>query len=215
MVNKEYMECLAYVKEYLTKHGGLTSPNPRHPFRSRFQHTIRVLHWCFRLTEGMGHVDKEALYMAAIFHDIGYADCDNCHHAIRSGRAFHEYAKMQKMEDGFRERVERLIYAHSNKSLLKCGGASLELILLMEADLLDEEGVMGVVWDCMAMGNIHADSYAAAYYHIVKNSNKEEPNPMVTERAKLFWEKKKQAVSEFADILAEDLMIGSPYFDIP
>ncbi len=38
---------------------------------------------------------------------------------------------------------------------------------------------------------------------------------MVTERAKLFWEKKKQAVSEFADILAEDLMIGSPYFDIP
>lgn len=215
MVNKEYMEYLAYVKGYLTKNGGLTSPNPRHPFRSRFQHTIRVLHWCFRLAEGLQGVDKEALYMAAIFHDIGYAGCDNCHHAIRSGRAFHEYAKGQGMEEVFREKVERLIYAHSNKSLLSQEGTSLELVLLMEADLLDEEGAMGIVWDCMAMGNIHADSYAAAYYHIKENSNKEEPNPMVTEKGKLFWEKKKRVVSEFTDILAEDLMIGSPYFDIP
>lgn len=118
------------------------------------------------------------------------------------------------MDEEFREKVERLIYAHSNKALLKEKNIGLELILLMEADLLDEEGAMGIVWDCMSMGNIHASSYAAAYYHIMENSNKEEPNPMVTERAKVFWEKKKQVVSEFAEILAEDLMIGSPYFDI-
>ncbi len=214
MRKERYSEYLAYVKEYLTKHGGMVSPNPRHPFRSRFQHTIRVLHWCFRLTEGMEQVEKEVLYTAAIFHDIGYADKDNDRHALRSGKAFHEYALESRMDEEFREKVERLIYAHSNKALLKEKNIGLELILLMEADLLDEEGAMGIVWDCMSMGNIHASSYAAAYYHIMENSNKEEPNPMVTERAKVFWEKKKQVVSEFAEILAEDLMIGSPYFDI-
>lgn len=215
MVNEKYMEYLAYVKEYLTQNGGIVSRNPRHPFRSRFQHTIRVLHWCFRLAEGMEMVNRDLLYTAAIFHDIGYADQDNEHHAVRSGKAFHEYAIAHQMEDGFREQVERFIYAHSNKSLLYNKDTSLELILLLEADLLDEEGAMGIVWDCMAMGNVHAKSYAAAYYHIMENSNKVGPNPMVTEKARMFWEKKKQIVAEFADILAEDLMIGSPYFDIP
>ena len=214
MVNGKYMEYLAYVKEYLAQNGGIVSPNPRHPFRSRFQHTIRVLHWCSRLAEGVEGVDKEALYTAAIFHDIGYAGRDNDCHAVRSGRAFHEYAKACQMDVPFREKVERLIYAHSNKALLQKENISLELVLLMEADLLDEEGAMGIVWDCMAMGNIHASSYAAAYYHIMENSNKVERNPMVTERAKMFWEKKKQVVAEFAEILAEDLMIGSPYFEI-
>lgn len=215
MANEKYMEYLAYVKGYLVQNGGIVSQNPRHPFRSRFQHTIRVLHWCSRLAEGLEGVDKEALYTAAIFHDIGYAGHDNGCHALRSGRAFHEYATASGMEEPFREKVERLIYAHSNKELMKKEGTSLELILLMEADLLDEEGAMGIVWDCMAMGNIHASSYAAAYYHIMENSNKVEGNPMVTERAKMFWEKKKRVVAEFAEILAEDLMIGSPYFDIP
>ncbi len=214
MVNEKYMEYLMYVKEYLTQNGGLFSLNPRHPFRSRFQHTIRVLHWCFRLTEGMEDVDQEMLCTAAIFHDIGYADHDNDHHAVRSGRAFHAYALSHQMEDRFREQVERLIYAHSNKALLQSGNISLELTLLLEADLLDEEGAMGIVWDCMAMGNDHVKSYAEAYYHIMESSNKPEPNPMVTERAKMFWEKKKRIAAEFADILAEDLMIGSPYFDI-
>lgn len=214
MRRERYTEYLEYVKEYLTKHGGMVSPNPRHPFRCRFQHTIRVLHWCFRLAEGLEQVEKEVLYTAAIFHDIGYSDGENDRHALRSGQAFHEYALNRQMNAEFREKVEKLIYAHSNKALLKNKNVSLELILLMEADLLDEEGAMGIVWDCMSMGNIHASSYAAAYYHIMENSNKKEPNPMVTEKAKVFWEEKKRVVSEFADILAEDLMIGSPYFDI-
>lgn len=214
MVNEIYMEYLAYVKGYLTRNGGMVSPNPLHPFRSRYQHTIRVLHWCQRLSEGMEEVDLDALCTAAIFHDIGYSDHDNEHHAIRSGKAFHAYAQERCIEIDFRDKVERLIYAHSNKKLLENPGTSLELILLLEADLMDEEGAMGIVWDCMTMGNRHASSYAAAYYHIMENSNKEEPNPMVTEKAKMFWEEKKKIVAQFADLLAEDLMIGSSYFNI-
>lgn len=214
MINEKYKEYLTYVKEYLIQHRGIESPNPVHPFRSRFQHTIRVLHWCRRLVEGMEKVDKEVLYTAAIFHDIGYTDRDNEHHAQRSAQAFRDYARAQQMEEGFIQRVEGLIACHSDKNLMKEPGAEPEMILLMEADLLDEEGAMGIVWDCMTMGNLHASSYAKAYYHIMESSNKQEPNPMVTERAKKIWEEKKGLVSKFAEVLADDLMIGSEYFEL-
>lgn len=214
MMNEQYVKYLRYVKEYLTENNGIESPNPLHPFRSRFQHTIRVLHWCERLTEGMEAVDREVLYTAAAFHDIGYRNCDNECHAERSAAAFHEYALSQQMEEGFIEKVEYIIKMHSDKGLMRNPDSSLEMILLMEADLLDEEGTMGIVWDCMVMGNVRASSYAKAYYHIMESSNKEEPNPMVTEKAKKIWNEKKRMVSEFAKALADDLMIGSPYFDI-
>lgn len=214
MMNETYKKYLTYVKEYLIQHQGIESPNPLHPFRSRFQHTIRVLHWCIRLSEGMEGIDHEILNTAAIFHDIGYSSRDNEHHASRSVQAFHEYAKAQGMEEGFSRRVERLIACHSDKGLMKEPGTEMEMILLMEADLLDEEGAMGIVWDCMTMGNLHAPSYARAYYHIMESSNKEEPNPMVTHRAKEIWEEKKGIVAKFVELLEDDLMIGSEYFEI-
>jgi uncharacterized protein len=213
-MNETYKKYLTYVKEYLTEHKGMESPNPLHPFRSRFQHSIRVLHWCERLVEGLDNVDTEALYTAAIFHDIGYADRDNEHHAQRSVQAFQEYAQAQQMEETFSRKVQRLIACHSDKNRMRDKDADLEMILLMEADLLDEEGAMGIVWDCMTMGNAHASSYAKAYYHIMESSNKEEPNPMVTERAIRFWEEKKGIAARFAKLLEDDLMIGSEYFDI-
>ncbi len=213
-MNETYKKYLTYVKEYLTEHKGMESPNPLHPFRSRFQHSIRVFHWCERLVEGLDNVDTEALYTAAIFHDIGYADRDNEHHAQRSVQAFREYAQAQQMEETFSRKVQRLIACHSDKNRMRDKDADLEMILLMEADLLDEEGAMGIVWDCMTMGNAHASSYAKAYYHIMESSNKEEPNPMVTERAIRFWEEKKGIAARFAKLLEDDLMIGSEYFDI-
>ncbi len=214
MANDKYVEYLKYVKEYLTKNQGIESPNPLHPFRSRFQHTIRVLHWCIRLTEGVEGIDREALYTAAVFHDIGYTNRDNENHAKRSGDAFHEYAVSRQMEEGFREKVEAMIYNHSDKELLQKLDTSREMVALLEADLLDEEGAMGIVWDCMVMGNVHASSYAKAYYHIMESSNKKEPNRLVTEKGRKYWEEKKRLVSEFASVLEHDLMIGSPYFDI-
>ena len=125
---------------------------------------------------------------SAIFHDIGYEDRDNEHHAARSARAFRAYAIEQQMEEDFIRRVVQIIACHTDKNRMREADANIEMVLLMEADLMDEEGAMGIVWDCMTMGNAHASSYARAYYHIMESSNKEEPNPMVTERAKAIWE---------------------------
>lgn len=174
MINEAYKNYLIYVREYLTQHNGINSPNPLHPFRSRFHHTIRVLHWCFRLSEEENDIDKEALYTAAIFHDIGYTDRDNENHANRSCQAFLEYARTQHMAPELVEKVADMIAKHSDKGLLKEPDTSKELILLMEADLLDEEGAMGIVWDCMTLGNAHTNSYGNAYYHIMESSNKQD-----------------------------------------
>lgn len=214
MGKEAYKKYLMYVREYLTQHNGINSPNPLHPFRSRFHHTIRVLHWCFRLAEEETEIDREALYMAAIFHDIGYTDCNNETHAERSRQAFLEYAGKQNMEPDFVKKVADMIAKHSDKTLLKEPDTSRELILLLEADLLDEEGAMGIVWDCMTLGNAHTNSYGNAYYYIMEHSNKPEPNPMVTPKAIKYWEEKKKIASEFARELKEDLMIGSEYFDV-
>lgn len=217
MINQDYKTYLMYVRDYLISHNGINSPNPLHPFRSRYHHTIRVLHWCFRLCEEEPeleeNLDKEALYLAAIFHDIGRADRDNESHAERSCHAFLEYARNHGMEPDLTEKVADMIRKHSDKSLLKEPGTSMELKLLLEADLLDEEGAMGIVWDCMTIGNAHANSYGNAYTHIMESSNKPEQNPMVTPRAIWYWEKKKRIVSQFVEELKDDLMIGSEYFD--
>lgn len=213
MINETYKNYLMYVREYLTEHHGINSPNPLHPFRSRYHHTIRVLHWCFRLAEEEKDIDRQALYVAAIFHDSGYTDRDNETHAQRSAQVFLEYAKAQNMEKKFMEKVADMIGKHSDKILLRSSETSRELVLLMEADLLDEEGAMGIVWDCMTLGNAHTNSYGNAYYHIMESSNKPEPNPMVTPKAIQYWEEKKKIAAEFAEELKKDLMIGSEYFE--
>lgn len=213
MINEKYKEYLSYVRTYLTEHNGINSPNPLHPFRSRYHHTIRVLHWCFRLTEEETEIDKEALYIAAIFHDIGYTDRDNENHAERSCYAFREYAKKENMSMKFIDKVADMILYHSDKSRIKKPETSRELVLLMEADLLDEEGAMGIVWDCMTLGNAHTNSYGNAYHYIMENSNKPEPNPMITPKAIAYWEKKKRIAAEFAEELENDLMIESDYFE--
>lgn len=214
MVDERYKAYLMYVREYLTQNNGIHSPNPLHPFRSRFHHTIRVLHWCFRLIEEEEGIDKEAVCTAAIFHDIGYSDKDNETHAERSYNAFKEYANMQNMSPEFVEKVAEMVRNHSRKGLLKDPNTSKEQIILLEADALDEEGAMGIVWDCMTLGNAHVNSYGNAYYHIMENTNKPEPNPLVTSKGRQYWEEKKKIASEFAQELKEDLMIGSEYFEI-
>lgn len=59
MINKIHKKYLMYVREYLMQHNGIDSQNPLHPFRSRYHHTIRVLHWCFRLAQEETEIDKD------------------------------------------------------------------------------------------------------------------------------------------------------------
>ena len=88
--------------------------------------------------------------------------------------------------------ISNNISLHSNKSLLKQDDTPIELILLMEADLLDETGALSIVFDCMSSGERYSDSYEEAYKRICKFSCRIfKENPMVTPEAIKIWEEKK------------------------
>lgn len=199
-----YEEYLEFVKDYLIDHKGLKAEDPNQSFRSRYDHTKRVIRWLDIISEGMD-IDREALYMAAVFHDIGYEDTNNKEHGIRGAEVFRTFGEEHGFKPEFIEKVADLIALHSDKQLLGTD-VSKELTLLMEADQMDEEGTMRVLWDCLVTGKIGADSYRDAYDRMMEFKNKM-PNAMVTPKAKEIWERKRKLYNEFLQQLESDLFI--------
>jgi uncharacterized protein len=102
-----YEEHLNYIKDHFTVHGDVP-PNPLMAFRSKYQHTLRVLGWAKRLVKERKDVDTEDLYTAVIFHDIGYSEGKEFH-AERSAKVFYEYGLKMKLDLSFIEKVKKLI----------------------------------------------------------------------------------------------------------
>jgi uncharacterized protein len=200
-----YEEYLKYVKDYLTEHNGDVPHDHLMAFRSKYEHTLRVLMWAKRLAEGRNDVNIEVLYTAAIFHDIGNSDEDREAHAKRGADIFYKYGMKNKMDLSFIESVKNIIFFHSSKELLKEKDIPIELILLMEADLLDEEGALRMVWYTLDKAVSGANSYEDVYEHIVMGNNKRLVNPMVTEKAKYYWEEKQKLVEIFTKQLEDDI----------
>lgn len=202
-----YEDYIRYVKEYLISRNGDAPPDPLMAFRSKYQHTMRVLGWAKRLAEGRKDVDTDVLYTAVIFHDIGCCEGKEFH-AERGAKIFYEYGIKTKMNLPFIKKVENLIYLHSSKELLKEKNTPIELILLMEADLLDEEGALRMVWYSLDKGISGAKSYEDVYEHIVMGNNKRLVNPMVTEKAKYYWNEKQKLVETFTKQLEDDITVN-------
>lgn len=201
-----YEEHLNYVKDYFAIHGDVP-PNPLMAFRSKYQHTLRVLRWAKRLVRERKDVDTDILFTAVIFHDIGCSEGKEFH-AERSAKIFYEYGLKMNLDLKFIERVKDLIFLHSSKELLKKKDTTIELIILMEADLLDEEGALRIVWYSLDKGITGAESYLDVYKHIVMGSNKRLINPMVTEKAQYYWNEKQKIVEEFTRQLEDDITVN-------
>ena len=210
----DYEHMLDFVKKTLYNSGNDKNNVKYQSFRSRFDHTKRVLNWCRRLSrEYIGSVNEYVLFVSAIFHDVGYAVSNNDTkrpHAVASAELFKDYCNMYDVS--FIPIISNNILLHSNKSLLKQDNTPIELILLMEADLLDETGALSIVFDCMSSGERHLDSYEAAYERICEFSCRIfEDNPMVTPEAIKIWEEKKELVKIFVHSLETDLNINEYY----
>ena len=201
-----YEEHLNYVKDYFAIHGDVP-PNPLMAFRSKYQHTLRVLGWAKRLVRERKDVDTDILFTAVIFHDIGCPEGKEFH-AERSAKIFYEYGLKMNFDLKFIEIVKDLISLHSSKELLKEKDTPIELIILMEADLLDEEGALRIVWYSLDKGITGAESYLDVYKHIVMGSNKRLINPMVTENAQYYWNEKQKIVEEFTRQLEDDITVN-------
>lgn len=196
---------MTYVEDMLRQSGG--DAGRRHPFRSRSKHTRRVLKWAERISEGRDDVNLHVLYMAVIFHDIGYVKHDLENHQVLSAKLFREYAKEHDFDHVFTDEVVSCIEIHSDKHLLKKPERlTLEQILLMEADLLDEEGALAICWDGMACGFEGNNSYEDCLERTKREvKGKLENNPMVTKKASELWDQKQKFVKQYIKDLEHDL----------
>ncbi len=196
-----------FVKNMLEKHNAIKPLKPNQSFRSRYTHSIRIYKWCERLVADLPECNKDILYTAAIFHDVGYSYGKE-NHAEASAKIFREYGKENGFDKDFIDEVARIISLHSDKSLLKDPNSTPELIILLEADLLDEEGCMGIVWDLLSKGALGCDNYEDSLSEIWHHSGHIlKQDYMVTPLARKYWDEKKQFVNEFLAQFSSDLFM--------
>lgn len=204
-----YQQMLTYVSNVLHKNGGERPANPAQHFRSRSAHCRRVYAWCKRLLEEepLSGIREDVLLTGAIFHDCGY-NTRSIPHEVLGAEIFREFMRSNyPSQTDLTAAVVEMILQHSRKELLSSPETCPELILLMEADLLDEEGALGIVTDCFTIAqnkNYSPDDIKA---HLKKNAcSILEQSPMVTPFAKGCWEKKQQLVADFFAAFEEDTM---------
>lgn len=178
-------------------------------FRRRSEHSLRVLQWAEVLSQEHKDIDLEVLKIAAIFHDVGYASCANKkEHAAESARICDSYLKKIHYEESRAQRIVAIVASHSQKNLLKEADTSIELKVLMEADILDETGALGVLWDCLVQGQRPEQTYTATYQHIRNFAAQAmKANPMVSAVGKRIWEQKRTLVEAFVKSLEQDLFV--------
>lgn len=200
---KKYME---YVEGVLQKYN--RDKGKKSPFRSRVNHTKRVLMWAMRLVEEMTDVDKDVLFVAAIFHDIGYATGTPEEHQAVSAQMFEEYAKSEGMDIDFVNVVADAIRIHSDKWRMKNpNDLTIEQILLMEADLLDEEGALAICWDGLSSGYKLFTSYEESLNRTIEKRSEKNDVIFVTAKGKEIFEKKQKFVDEYIKEMKYDLMV--------
>ncbi len=201
---------LPYVRQYLIDHGCEEGLRPGQKFRTRSSHIARVAMWTERLlAEGCAE-SAETLRLAAAFHDIGYVYGVE-DHAAHSADILRVYAAERGLDAAMAERAVFLVAEHSDKEIwLKRPDAPHDLVLLMEADLLDEEGAMGIALDCLttgAQGGGYAEAYEQMHHYEPKRLRE---NPMVTPLARKFWDDKQRIIRAFMDAFAFDLGVPGP-----
>lgn len=152
-----YSEVIEFVKTKTSENGR----PPNYPFRSRFDHTMRVYRWAIKLQAKLGG-DLDIIVLAALLHDIGWDD-ERPHGEVGAEIAV-EYLDSIGVEPEKIKRIGEIIMMHSDKDTKR--ELSLECKIVMDADLLDEVGAVGILWDAMATAIGDEPSYKKAYYRI-------------------------------------------------
>lgn len=193
----------AYVKALFDSH-------PQHAkkymYREKYSHTKRVLAWVKRLLQ-TEEADADVLLCAAIFHDVGYVVSAETHPEI-SAEICREYLAENGYDVEFIRRVASCVHNHANRALLWEDTTPKEVILLIEADSLDEEGAMSIVRDMLDEGRTGCDNYEKAYNRLLGRWFLSKPDykcNFVTETGKNIWNQKVRLYNDFIASLKTDL----------
>ena len=186
---------------------------------TRYEHTKRVLGWARRLydaTPDKTGLRYEDLMIATIFHDVGRAV------SLRNGedhaKAGAPITRDWLLANGYEaERVEYiagLVSAHSDKWRMTDPGTDRNLLMLMEADLLDDMGALGIVMDAMIVRARKEDAdFYDCYNHFERYTHPMQHDcPVVTPEARRFWDEKTELTDRFVEQFRRDILIGGEVF---
>lgn len=193
-----YAEVIEYVKKMTSENGR----PPKYPFRSRYEHTMRVYRWAIKLQTKLGG-DLDIIALAALLHDIGWND-ERPHGEVGAELAV-EYLDSIGVDPEVIKRVGEIIMIHSDKDTEAV--LSLECKIVMDADLLDEVGAISVLWDSMATAIEDEASYKKAYRRIKSfyNINKPKVRRCKTDTARAEYLKRMQMLEAFIYQLEREL----------
>lgn len=179
---------------------------------SRFAHTKRVLAWSRRLyeaSEDKKRLNKEDIYIAAVFHDVGRVAerIEGKPHGVLGEAITRRYLTELGMDKARIDYICSLVLHHSDKERMHEPGLDAGLLLLMEADSLDDMGALGIVMDCMiTRGRDEKADFISCLDHISRfTKRQQQENPMVSPAGIRFWEEKTKLVDTFTDALKQDL----------
>lgn len=194
----DYTQVIEYVRKQTTTNGR----PPNYPFRSRYEHTMRVYRWAIKLQAKVGG-DLEIITLAALLHDIGW-DENRPHNEVGAEMAvdFLDGIGYDEVKVG---RVGEIIRRHTDQDTTD--ELSLECKVVMDADLLDEVGAISVLWDAMATACEDGASYKRAYNRI-KNFyriNLPKIRRCKTEAARVEYERRMHAIEDFLSELEREL----------
>lgn len=193
-----YAEVIEFVRKQTTENGR----PPNYPFRSRFEHTMRVYRWAIKLQSKLGG-DLDIIVLAALLHDIGWDEVRP--HGEVGAEIAVDYLDSLGVDPEKIAKIGEIIMMHSDKDTE--AELSLECRIVMDADLLDEVGAVGILWDAMATAQEDEASYKRAYYRI-KNFyriNKPKIKRCKTDAGRVEYNKRMQLIEEFIFQLEKEL----------
>lgn len=182
---------------------------------SRFEHTKRVLGWSKRLydrTENKTGLRYEDLMIATIFHDVGRAESASTglmSHAAAGVPITREYLRSHGFPEERTEYICGLVGAHSDKWRMTEPDIDRNLLMLMEADYLDDMGALGIVMDTLI---VRARNEKATFYDCFNHFCRytlpmQYESPMVTPEGKFFWDEKTEIVKKFVEHIRRDISV--------
>ncbi|MBO4398555.1 MAG: NUDIX domain-containing protein [Lachnospiraceae bacterium] len=214
----DYADMLAFVKETLEasqtegQHGvGVHKVEFGY---SRFEHTKRVLGWSRRLydkTQDKNGLRFEDLMIATIFHDVGRAAAiiKDTDHAAEGVPITREYLLAHGYPEERVAYICGLVRDHSLKQRMADPDIDRNLLMLMEADLLDDMGALGIVMDSLIVrGRNENATFFDCYNHYCRYTlPMQKESPMVTPEGRFFWDEKTDIVQRFVEHVHRDISI--------
>ena len=182
---------------------------------TRYEHTKRVLGWAKRLydaTPDKTGLRYEELMIAAIFHDVGRAVSAQSgeDHAKAGAPIARDWLLSNGYDPARAEYIAGLVASHSEKGRMRDPDTDRSLLMLMEADLLDDMGLLGIVMDTMIVRARKADAdFCDCYNHYARYTHPMQHDcPVVTKEARAFWDVKVESADRFMEQYRKDILLG-------